>query len=69
MMNDLVELVPNKAVRAREAAKLLSVSRASIYILLKNRRFPQGTRLGRCRVWLPSDLIGWLQKNRLGSKK
>jgi predicted DNA-binding transcriptional regulator AlpA len=69
MVTNLVEPISNKAVRAREAAQLLSVSRATFYLLLKNRRFPQGTRLGRCRVWLPSDLIGWLQMNRLGSKK
>ncbi len=62
MSTDLIAPIEAKAIRAGEAARLLGLSRSSFYLQLKNPRFPQGCKLGRARVWLPTDLFGWIQK-------
>lgn len=52
-----------RAVRVREAAELLGISRSLFYILLaSDKSFPQGVKLGRARVWMVSDLFAWLGK-------
>jgi predicted DNA-binding transcriptional regulator AlpA len=64
----------NIPVKAGKAAKLMGICRATFYEALKSPRFPQGTRIGRTRLWLPSDLHGWLRANvgkelKIGDKR
>ena len=58
-----VESIEAKAIRTAQAAKLLGLSRSAFYLQLKNPKFPQGCKLGRARVWLPTDLLNWVQQN------
>jgi predicted DNA-binding transcriptional regulator AlpA len=62
MFPDLITPIEAKAIRVRDAAKLLGLSRSAFYLQLKNPRFPQGCKLGRARVWLPTDLFAWVQQ-------
>ena len=62
MLPDLVAPIEAKAIRAIDAARLLCLSRSAFYLQLKNPRFPQGCKLGRARVWLPTDLFAWIQQ-------
>ena len=59
-----IESQKERAVRAREAAKLLGIGRSSFYLQLNaDSSFPQGTKIGRSRVWLVSDLFIWLERS------
>ncbi len=54
----------DRAVRAREAYKLLAIGRSSFYRQLNaDPSFPQGAKIGRARVWLVSDLFMWLKQS------
>jgi predicted DNA-binding transcriptional regulator AlpA len=60
-----VEIAPvtNRTVGVLEAAQILGISRALFYVLLaREKSFPRGCKLGRRRVWLVSDLFGFLEK-------
>jgi predicted DNA-binding transcriptional regulator AlpA len=69
MFKHLVAPIEVKAIRVNDAAKLVGISRSTFYLQLKNPRFPQGCKLGRARVWLPTELIGWLQKGSRGGSR
>ncbi|MFM7113914.1 MAG: helix-turn-helix transcriptional regulator [Planctomycetota bacterium] len=59
----IIESQKDRAVRAREAAHLLGISRSLFYLLAaKEKSFPQGVKLGKARVWLISDLFNWLSQ-------
>ncbi len=49
----------------KEVAKLLQVSRPSIYNLMKNYGLPAGYMLGRSRRWKYSDIQEWLNSRAL----
>lgn len=63
-----------RAVRAREAAELLGISRSLFYLTASgDPTFPQGAKIGRARVWMVTDLFDWLarktkKQNRLPVK-
>lgn len=64
-MTSTVEIAPvtNRTVRIDEAAEILGISRASVYVRMRtDRGFPRGALLGRRRVWLVSDLFDFLEK-------
>jgi predicted DNA-binding transcriptional regulator AlpA len=46
-----------------EAAELLSVSRNTLYRMMRQEDFPAGCKLGSRRVWLASSLLEWVRKN------
>lgn len=53
----------NRAVRGKEAAAILGISLAMVYKLLDtDKKFPKGSKLGRCRIWLTNDLLEYLAK-------
>ena len=52
-----------RAVRAREAAELLGISRSLFYLTASgDPTFPQGAKIGRARVWMVTDLFDWLAR-------
>ncbi len=64
-MSSLVEIAPvvNRTVDIKGAAEILGISRATVYVLMaREKMFPRGCKLGRRRVWLISDLFGFLEK-------
>lgn len=62
MLPDLIMPVEARGIRAKDAARLLGISRSAFYLQLRNPKFPQGAKLGRARVWLPTDLFAWIQQ-------
>ena len=51
------------AVCAREAARMLGVSRSQVFKLLAEKQFPEPVRLGKRNPrWLIADLETFLQK-------
>jgi prophage regulatory protein len=59
----------DRLVRLRELVKLLSISRANVYRLMKMGKFPQSTKLTeRTVVWRLSELEAWIQEKSAGHK-
>ena len=59
----------DRLVRLREIVKLLSISRANVYRLMKIGKFPQSTKLTeRTVVWRLSELEAWIQEKNAGHK-
>lgn len=50
-------------MNAQELARMLRVSRPTLYELIKNNDLPSGYRIGRrCRVWTLQEIEAWLSK-------
>jgi len=48
-------------IRLKEVQKRCGLSRSSIYLKIKEGRFPPGRNLGaRCRAWLDSEIQAWI---------
>jgi prophage regulatory protein len=59
----------DRLVRLREVVKLLSISRANVYRLMKIGKFPKSTKLTeRTVVWRLSELEAWIQEKSAGHK-
>ena len=59
----------DRLVRLRELVKLLSISRANVYRLMKIGKFPQSIKLTeRTVVWRLSELEAWVQQRSVGHK-
>jgi prophage regulatory protein len=53
----------DRLIRLRELVKLLSISRANVYRLMKMRKFPQSIKLTeRTVAWRLSELEAWIQE-------
>ena len=53
----------DRLVRLRELVKILSISRANVYRLMKTGKFPQSIKLTeRTVVWRLSELEAWVEK-------
>lgn len=53
----------NHTLRAKDACKLLSVSKATFYRMVNNtRNFPKARKLGGCKVWITKELTAWLER-------
>ena len=53
----------DRLVRLREIVKLLSISRANVYRLIKIGKFPQSIKLTeRTVVWRLSEIETWVQE-------
>jgi len=50
---------PVLLVDAKEAARLIGISRTLLYGLVSAGRAPPGCRLGRCRRWHVRELEAW----------
>ena len=50
---------PVLLVDAREAARLIGISRTLLYGLVSSGRAPAGLHLGRCRRWRVRELAAW----------
>ena len=59
----------DRLVRLRELVKLLSISRANVYRLMKKGKFPQSIKLTeRTVVWRLSELEAWIQERSVVQK-
>jgi excisionase family DNA binding protein len=61
-MGDLTDLPP--LLKAEEAAALLRTSRKAIYEMVRCRRLPGVTRIGRRVLIRRDDLLDWLIEQR-----
>jgi len=53
----------DRLVRLRELVKLLSISRANVYRLMKIGKFPQSIKLAeRTVAWRLSEIETWVQE-------
>jgi prophage regulatory protein len=53
----------DRLVRLREIVKLLSISRANVYRLMKMGKFPQSIKLTeRTVAWRLSELEAWIKE-------
>ena len=53
----------DRLIRLRELVKLLSISRANVYRLMKMGKFPQSTKLTeRTVAWRLSEIEAWIQE-------
>ena len=57
--NPITAPPPVLLVDAREAAKMLAISRTTWYGQLSAGRAPAGCRIGRCRRWSVKELSAW----------
>ena len=51
--------LPPLLVDAIGAARLLGISRTTLYALVSSARAPAGCRLGKCRRWSVLELSAW----------
>ncbi len=60
-----------RAVRAKEAAKILSIGVSTFWNWVSQGKLPRGRRLSsRCTVWLEKDIMSFLDNaNECGSTK
>lgn len=58
-------MIDDRAVRHKEAANILGISVAMIWKLLSDDpQFPRGSKLGKARVWLLSDLYEYIKTKK-----
>lgn len=64
MLERLTPIQSNRlAVSAREAGRMLGISRSQVFKLLAEKQFPEPVRLGKRNPrWLIADLETFLQK-------
>ncbi len=54
----------NRAVRAKEAAKILSIGVSTFWNWVAQGKLPKGRRLSpRCTVWLEKDILSFLEND------
>ncbi len=56
---------PNKLIRLKQVIEMVGVSRAYIYRLLKEERFPQQVEIvagGTARAFVESEVQEWIDK-------
>ena len=54
-------------LRMAEVARTTSLSRSTIYELIKANKFPQSKRIGKRAVgWLAGDIQSWIETRPLG---
>lgn len=47
---------------AAQVARMLKVSRATVFRLLASGRLPRGRKLNRCRRWSRREIEAWMAK-------
>lgn len=51
--------------RMRELVKMLKLTHAGIYYLIKRGQFPKGIKLGtKSRAWSESEIKAWLESRK-----
>ena len=57
----------NRLIRMRELSKMLSMSRANIYLLMSKGKFPKNFKLGeQLAVWRLSVIEQWINEKETG---
>lgn len=51
-----------RALGINDLSEFLGVPKPTIYQLIKTRQIPLGSKVGRRRVWLQSDVVAWLRR-------
>ncbi|MGV8864977.1 MAG: helix-turn-helix transcriptional regulator [Pseudomonas sp.] len=62
LMSDSIQ--PAKAIqfiRLQRITEKTALSRATVYRMIHDGVFPKPMKVGRCSVWLESDLDQWIQ--------
>jgi prophage regulatory protein len=60
----------HKMIRLPTVIEQTGLSRSSIYLRMKNNKFPQSISLGdRAIAWLEADIEQWLEDKITASKK
>jgi prophage regulatory protein len=49
----------HRLVRLSELTQMMGVSRSTIYLMVKQGRFPQPVHFGRTSAWRLTDIVGW----------
>lgn len=49
----------HRLVRLSELTQMIGVSRSTIYLMVKQGRFPQPVHFGRTSAWRLAEVIGW----------
>ena len=56
--NSLVDN-PRRLIRLNELRQMIGVSRSTIYLMIKEGRFPQPIHLKRAAAWRLAEIIAW----------
>jgi prophage regulatory protein len=55
--------LPNRAIRLPAVCKTVGLSKATVWRLIKERKFPPPFKIGKRAVaWLEGDIAGWLEE-------
>ncbi len=58
---------PLRLIRLPELNQLIGVSRSTIYLMMKQDRFPEAVHFKRAAAWRLADVMAWQQTLRSGS--
>ena len=60
----------DRLLRRREVEQLTGLSRASIYRLMRDQRFPQAVRVSATAVrWKASDITTWIESRPIAESE
>lgn len=49
-------------IRLAAVLQATGLSRAQIYLLMRENRFPRGVKLGRATAWVRKEVIAWIEQ-------
>ena len=53
---------------AEEISSLLRVSKSGVYNLVREQKFPEPIRIGKCMRWDQADILAWIDMQKRGGK-
>lgn len=63
-------MIENRLIRIRDVQRKVSLGRSTIWLFIKQKRFPTGFKIGnKVRVWFESDIDSYIEEMRNQNQK
>jgi prophage regulatory protein len=61
-ISPVTEVHPEHLLRLPKVMEIVSVSRPTIYAMMKRGEFPQSRKIGHVAVWKASEVAAWVER-------